>query len=468
MWFCCKCSLFWSYSLYPACVNCHHRYCQWCRWIEHGKPQGATSLQAGRQILPVSQNQLQGPPPSPASRTSESGVRKGSRAEPFHRPDTTCQNFSAPKNPDKDSTHSNLPLGLPNHLDEKYTIVSEQPQTVFQVPRKPAEQKPDQVRAGGTDRSTIGHLLTSAHHANSDLAVTPLVFLNRLADPLEQWLQTIATAGIRNPPSITSPLPFSISDHQTAEPDMKEGPRASLSAKGSSAVIFEERSAYTKALTLAIEERPPDEHCAIPRFKNCMTSHALHAHRNPNTTTDQDIEVVSKSHAYHSNGAGTPSPLDCGLRSSVGELAATEKDLFDLLTQLVYSALYFDPSGSFRKCGSGQGALRPTTSRTSGQTLTTPRKRRLEGDRDGESNSDDDDNSKSEKTKRSKACNGTLGQTQRRFACLHCKRDLAYGDPARLKCAGWSNVNIDTVLRVSSLFPRRLTFCVLRCITMVR
>jgi hypothetical protein len=465
LWYCCKCDHFWSYDLYSACVNCHHRRGHCCRLSTNGKPQRATSLQTGRQVLPVLQTQLQFPAHSPTSRINDDAIGKASRAESFSRPDTTSQNFGASKNPDKDSARSNLPFGVPNHLGKQYTIVSEQPRTAYRFPRIPAEQKAGQIRAGDSERSTIVHLLPSPNHVTLELAVTPLLLSNRLADPLEQWLETIATAWIRNPSPINSPLPFSVSDHPKTGSDIKEGPSTSPSARGSSAEV---QIAYTKAPILAFEERSPNEHCAIPAFKSCLTSSEQHAHRNLNTTTDQDIAVVSKSYASHSNGTRTPSPLDCGLNSSVDELAVTEEHLFNLLTQLVYSALYFDPSGSFRKRGSAQEALRPTTSRSSGQTLATPRKRRLEGDRDRESNSDDDDHQKSEKTKKSKASNGTLGGTERKFACLHYKRDLAYGNEAGLKCAGWSNPNIDTVLRVSSLFPCRSTFCVLYCISMAR
>jgi hypothetical protein len=295
------------------------------------------------------------------------------------------------------------------------------------------------------------HLLSSPNLHNFETAVAPLRFSACHADTLLQWLANLAQAGTLAMSSKCSPFALSISDREATKFDMEGSLRTSLSKNGSSTATSEVHKVYERVRTLETGKRPQEERCGIPGLKGYSTLSASPIHANAPKTTSQDIAVFDKTDTCLSKGPGTLPTLNHVLPPLVYILGAAEEVLFNLLTQIVYSALYFEPSGSFRKCGSGQAALRPATSNNGGQTPTTPRKRRLEGD--GESNNGDDDNRQSENAKRSRLNKGELGRFERRFACLHCKRNLSYGDDARLMCAGWSNPNIDNVLRVSCLLP---------------
>jgi hypothetical protein len=149
------------------------------------------------------------------------------------------------------------------------------------------------------------------------------------------------------------------------------------------------------------------------------------------------------------NGSATTSPLISNVPLMADVHDITSQELFHLLIQKVYRALCFDPSGSSRSCAGSLSGQNPAPTASNGQTPTTNRKRRLQGDHDEAQNKPGDNDRKSSRTKRSRVKPRAIGALLQEFACLFCKRNIDYGYEAR--CIGWSNSSIDEVLRVSGL-----------------
>jgi hypothetical protein len=445
VWYCCKCRQFWSYRLYVACVNCHHQRGPCCRLQEFGKTQRRSVTQAGPRTDPTLQ-------PQDRVQSLTGGfeghhVRNVSAAEPSIKWATSFLNNKPPKSPRQEFSHAELPLDLLKHQDEGHAIVSRQRQTFYQIPGEPALQKLDQVMVRDTNTHKLVPLSSSPNLSIPRPAVATLRLSAYAADTLQQWLKNIAKAGKSARSSIPSASPSSISGREAVESDIEGSLRILLPKSESSTATSEAYAVYEKAPTLETGKRPREERCRIPSLKDYLKSSAFHVHGNADKIAYQDIAILDEIHKCLPKGPRTLTTLDRVPPPSVDILGVSEEVLFNLLTQVVYSALYFDPSGSFRKCGDDQAVLRPATSSNGGQTLTTSRKRRLEGY--CESNNGDNEKRRSGETERSRVQNEELGRTQRRFACLHCKQDLSYGDDARLKCAGWSSPSIDNVLRVS-------------------
>src|SRR5450755_364778 len=95
-WYCCKCRQFWSYRLYVACVNCHHKRGPCCRLREFVKPQRRLVTRVGPGSDPILQ-------PQDIVQSLTGGfeghhVRKVSAAEPSIKWATSFLNNKPPKN----------------------------------------------------------------------------------------------------------------------------------------------------------------------------------------------------------------------------------------------------------------------------------------------------------------------------------------------------------------------------------
>jgi hypothetical protein len=360
------------------------------------------------------------------------------------------------KNRRQEFCQSQTSLGFLKSQGEERTSVSEQPQTTWQLSDEPARRELDQVIARDTNTNTTAHILSPTDLPIIEPAVKPLCLSAYPADTLLQWLEGIAKAGTLTRSSIRSPLVLSISDREATKSDMEGSRWASWPKNGRSAVTSEVYTRCERAPTIESRRKPQEERCQVPSLQHDLTSSASYIHANAGKTTYQDIAVRGETDTCMSKDPETLTTLDHVPPPSVDILDVPEGTLFNLLTQIVYTALCFDSSGSFRKCGSEQTALRPATSSNGGQTPMTPRKRPRESGY--ESNSGGNENQQPGKTKIRSVNSGNIGPTERRFACLHCKRDLSYGDD--LKCVGWYSLSIDTVLRVSC-FPLPPVFGIL-------
>jgi hypothetical protein len=75
IWYCCKCTHFWSRSLYSACTSCHHRRCLRCTSESAEKPSARRPQETSRPILSTQQPKPCYPLVSPAQ---DAGPRNGS------------------------------------------------------------------------------------------------------------------------------------------------------------------------------------------------------------------------------------------------------------------------------------------------------------------------------------------------------------------------------------------------------
>jgi hypothetical protein len=184
----------------------------------------------------------------------------------------------------------------------------------------------------------------------------------------------------------------------------------------------------------------PNWPATLPAFRRSSNS-------DPATYFKTDDVARPLEAGYNDSDATLPLISTVPPVADVHDIASQE--LFHLLVQKVYRALCFDPSGTFRSRGGPLSAQDPAPAATNDKTLTTNRKRRLQGDYDETQNKPGDDDRKSSRTKRSRVKPRTLEALPQEFACPFCKRNLDYGYEAR--CIGWSNSSIDEVLRVSGL-----------------
>lgn len=72
IWYCCKCRLFWSISLYGACTSCNHQRCPRCTSERAGKQR---PQETSRPVLSTQQPKPRYPLVSP---TQDAGLRNGS------------------------------------------------------------------------------------------------------------------------------------------------------------------------------------------------------------------------------------------------------------------------------------------------------------------------------------------------------------------------------------------------------
>jgi len=228
----------------------------------------------------------------------------------------------------------------------------------------------------------------------------------------------------------------------------------------STADISEQLSMGTKAKIQVVGKKFPGDHHEIQWPKEHFIMQGVQLRGCHGAATSKVATPTDKLGVSVSDGTCTVSALVESIWPSHSVSIANNEVLLDFLVQILYSALCFDSTGLFRTCGSGQAASRPETSTSIGGTSTKPRKRRLESDRDDDSDQNDDNGRKSRRVKNLRLTNDTPETLRRRFACLHCKRKLEYANETN--CAGWSNPNIDTVLRVSRLFSSVVRYSSLR------
>lgn len=204
-------------------------------------------------------------------------------------------------------------------------------------------------------------------------------------------------------------------------------------------------------------EGSPDTSSRHTRLGGIVALPALQSFSNGAPTTHSEAGSLARIGSDGCNNTALR------LISAVPPLAdihdVTSQDEFDLLIQKAYRALFFNTNGAFRSRGEPRSSRDPQSLANDDRVPTANPKRRLRGDHDGNYSDGTDNDRESSRTKRSRVKLRKLGGLPQEFACHFCKHNPDYGYEAR--CLGWSNSNIDTVLRVSRLYPVQQAFCCL-------
>ena len=369
-------------------------------------------------------------------------MRKATGGGVFPTPAITLQNTTAPENRETLSAGFSTRLELPEHLHEESTVVSQQLEIFCEVSNYNADLRIHRVLTKDSDKAVVS-LLASPILAAVEPSATPS---KALTNPLEQWLGTLAKAGTSPRHSIRSSMKVEALYREVSGFDTGVQRCTSLSKTGSPSVLSANAKAGEKALLHATGKRQSNRCHINPGLQDCFPQAASRYPGNVTKTTDPSIDITDRPGTHQSEDAENLAARIYGLLTSADPFQDVNGTILCVLMQILYGALYFDPSGSFWSCGSGKTSTQSTHSRDSQKAPRRSRKRRLERDREIGSDDCAGDDSETGKSKRWKANDITLQGTRRRLACLHCKNRLSYGD--ELKCVSWSNPNIDTVLRV--------------------
>jgi hypothetical protein len=121
LWFCCKCTHFWSCSLYYTCINCHHRRGPCCTYKYVRKP-GITPTQ--RASHPAWFTQRPRPLHLRTSLTQEDGPKKTSDDQALPGPGTASSHINAEVTPIGKPPYHHTSLGIQvDRHDGRYAIL---------------------------------------------------------------------------------------------------------------------------------------------------------------------------------------------------------------------------------------------------------------------------------------------------------------------------------------------------------
>ena len=429
-WYCCQCGGFWSFSLYYACIICHHRRGPCCTYKQEGKfgrSYGQRLQGVSSQALPTKEHESSH---LTSRQTNDIAAPKTSDARPTVGADHPTLGLGSLKD------RGNNVTGL-EQLSDFHDQQNDDDSAFTGVPKAVCDIPTTEVLPKSSDRIAMVRLpATPSLDAAKRSTACPLEFKFK--------------PGVWTQPSGFFPLPAPSSGGEDIDYTVDVTQVWSASKHGSSANISDVQVSCAKATIPEIERRFLGDSRFVLCLRYCFSMPESQLPGFTGTNMGKKATGAGRT-GEPPEDTSNVSALVNAVWPLIDVLAAADKVLLGLLTQILYSALSFGSTGYFRSCGSGEPPSCPETSASKEGTITKARKRRTGSDGDEESNQGDDNDRKSRKVKEWGTPSEPANEISRRFACLHFKRNGVDGNET--SCAGWSNPNIDTVLRVCWLFP---------------
>jgi hypothetical protein len=459
LWFCCRCTYFWSWSLYYTCINCHHRRCSYCTYKRVGKPGNPSTQRAQETLRPALPTQRPTAPHLLTTRAQETVPQNRSDHQALSGPSTTSLHTNAGITSFGKLARPQTSVEVQDDRDgESLTVVFQIPEVVTAGHSHEARSDCDSTKIGCSSNNELLRLIIAPEAET----FTPAKTVSSISSipktrPTEKWLRSqVRVVHSWTHSSTYSPQPTLLSDCKVNYDEPQAAARSPVPTTKTTSVKTDMTSGCGKAPIQNTVEKSPSNLYKQTRRKGLVALPSVQSFSSRVTDTNSEAGLEARLHADSDNDLDAAFPMISAVVPLADVHDVAGQEMSELLIQKLYRMLCFDPSGSFRSYVGSQYSLDPVASDKTDKAPTTNRKRRLEGNHDEDQNDGENNDRKSSRMKRSRVKSRILGGLLKEFACPFCKRNLDYGYQAR--CIGWSTSNIDTVLRVSGLFPTQQLF----------